>query len=94
MKLEPTEIIKKPLLSEKSAFLGTQRNAYSFEVDRRADKTSIKHAIEDIYHVKVNEVRTSVVPGKSRRTKKGYKTTPSWKKAVVQVHPDHKLDIY
>ncbi len=94
MKLELTDIIKRPLLSEKSVFLGTHRNAYSFQVDRRADKISIRQAIEEIYHVKVSEVRTSVVPGRSRRSKHGYRTTPAWKKAVVQVHPDHKLDIY
>jgi ribosomal protein L23 len=69
MKLELTDIIKRPLLSEKSVFLGTHRNAYSFQVDRRADKTSIRQAIEEIYHVKVSEVRTSVVPGRSRRSK-------------------------
>ncbi len=94
MELEITQIIKRPLITEKSAFLGTQRNTYSFEVDRRADKAQIQRAIEEIYHVRVNAVRTMVVPGKCRRTRTGYTTTSSWKKALVWVHAEQKLDIY
>jgi len=94
MQLEITQIIKRPLVSEKSVFLGTNRNAYSFEVDVRADKTQIKKAIEELYHVKVEDVRTIVVPGKPKRTRSGVKTTPSWKKAVVQVQTDQKIEVY
>ena len=94
MQLETTQIIKRPLVSEKSVFLGTNRNAYSFEVDVRADKTQIKKAIEELYHVKVEDVRTIVVPGKPKRTRSGVKTTPSWKKAVVQVQTDQKIEVY
>ncbi|HTV47605.1 MAG TPA: 50S ribosomal protein L23 [Phycisphaerae bacterium] len=94
MELQTTQIIKRPLVSEKSVFLGTNRNAYSFEVDSRADKTQIKKAIEELYHVTVTDVRTIVVPGKPKRTRSGVKTTPKWKKAVVQVHADQKIDVY
>jgi large subunit ribosomal protein L23 len=94
MELEITEIIKRPLVSEKSVFLGTNRNAYSFEVDSRADKAQIKKAIEELYHVKVEDVRTIVVPGKPKRTRTGHKTTSSWKKALVQVHADQKIEVY
>jgi large subunit ribosomal protein L23 len=94
MQLEITQIIKRPLVSEKSVFLGANRNAYSFEVDFRADKTQIKKAIEELYHVKVQDVRTIVVPGKPKRTRSGVKTTPSWKKAVVQVQTDQKIEVY
>lgn len=94
MQLETTQIIKRPVVSEKTVFLGAQRNTYSFEVDFRADKGEIKKAIEDLYHVKVDHVRTIVVPGKPMRTKTGEKTTSTWKKAIVQVHPDHKIEVY
>lgn len=94
MELNLAEIIKRPLVSEKTTFLGTQRNAYSFEVDDRADKQLIKQAIEQLYSVKVIGVRTIVVPGKCKRTRSGHRTLPSWKKAVVQVHPDQKIDMF
>ena len=94
MEIETTQIIKRPLVSEKSVFLGTNRNAYSFEVDFRADKTQIKKAIEELYHVTVTDVRTIVVPGKPKRTRSGVKTTPSWKKAIVQMNADQKIDVY
>lgn len=94
MKLTATDIIKRPLISEKSYHFGERFNAYSFEVDKRADKSEIRRAVEEIYKVKVDDVRTIVVPGKPRRTKKGEKTTSSWKKAIVKVHGDHKLEIY
>jgi large subunit ribosomal protein L23 len=94
MDLDKTQIIKRPLVSEKTAFLGTHRNTYSFAVDLRAHKPEIKKAIEELYHIRVDEVRTIVVPGKPMRTKTGHKTTSPWKKAVVQVHVDDKIDLY
>ncbi len=94
MDLDKTQIIKRPLVSEKSVFLGSARNSYSFEVDFRAHKPEIKKAIEELYHVRVNEVRTIVVPGKPMRTKTGHKTTSPWKKAVVQVHVEDKIELY
>jgi large subunit ribosomal protein L23 len=93
VELHETEVIKRPLISEKSTFL-TTKNAYSFEVDRKADKAQIKAAIEKLYNVKVLDVRTSNVEGKTRRTKSGFKKTSEWKKAVVKLHPDNKLDLF
>lgn len=92
--LHETEIIRKPLISEKSTFLANVKNAYSFEVDRKADKPQIKAAIEKLYHVKVLEVRTANVEGKTRRTKTGFKKTREWKKAIVKLHPDNKIDLF
>lgn len=88
------EIIKAPLVSEKSTHLAGAKNAYTFEVDKSADKTQIKKAIETIYNVKVVDVRTVNVPGKPRRTKSGYKTTSEWKKAIVVLHEDNKIDLF
>ncbi len=94
MILHETEIIKVPLISEKTTFLANSKNAYTFEVDVSAEKPEIKAAIEKLYNVKVTKVRTINVPGKSRRTKKGFKTTGEWKKAIVELHPDHKIDLF
>lgn len=94
MELHNTEIIKRPLVSEKSAWAAEKRNSYTFEVDRRADKPQIKAAVEDIYKVKVEDVRTVRVLGKSRRTKKGYTTPTDMKKAIVTLHADSKLDLF
>jgi large subunit ribosomal protein L23 len=92
--LKNEEVIKAPLISEKSTFQATTRNAYAFEVDKRADKIMIKKAIEALYSVKVVDVRTIRVAGKPKRTRAGEKTTASWKKAIVKLHADNKIDLF
>jgi len=94
MQLHDTEVIKAPLISEKSAFLAGARNAYTFEVDKHADKAQIKNAIEKLYKVKVLDVRTVNVAGKPRRTRAGVKTSGEWKKAIVKLHEDNKIDLF
>jgi len=94
LQLHDTEVIKAPVISEKSNFLASVKNSYTFEVHKEADKAQIKTAIEKIYNVRVVEVRTINVPGKPRRTRAGEKTTSEWKKAVVQLHADNKIDLF
>jgi len=94
LQLHETEIIKAPIISEKSTFLANSRNAYTFEVDKSADKEQIKAAIEKLYSVKVVGIRTIRVAGKPRRTRAGEKTTPWWKKAIVKLHADNKIDLF
>jgi large subunit ribosomal protein L23 len=94
LQLHDTEVIKSPLISEKTTFLANAKNAYTFEVDKTATKEQIKSAIEKLYHVTVVGVRTVNVPGKPRRTRSGYKSTGEWKKAVVKLHPDQKIDLF
>ena len=94
MQLHDTEVIKAPLISEKSTFLAGARNAYTFEVNKHADKGQIKQAIEKLYNVKVLDVRTMKVAGKPRRTRSGEKTSPMWKKAIVKLHEDNKIDLF
>jgi large subunit ribosomal protein L23 len=94
VQLHETEVIKAPLISEKSSFAASSKNAYTFEVDRKADKEQIKAAIEKLYNVKVTDVRTINVLGKPKRTKTGYKNTGDWKKAIVKLHPDNKIDLF
>jgi large subunit ribosomal protein L23 len=94
LQLHDTEVIKAPVISEKTTFLANAKNAFTFEVDRKSSKDEIKAAIERLYNVKVVGVRTVNVAGKPRRTRTGYKTTGQWKKAVVQLHPDNKIDLF
>lgn len=84
----------RPLVTEKGTHQSMTRNAYAFQVAVGANKTQIKLAIENIYNVKVVKVRTANRKGKPRRT--GYKwgTTSRWKKAVVVLHEDDRIDIF
>jgi len=91
---EPTQIIKRPLITEKSTWEGGARNRYSFEVDMRARKPQIRSAIESIYGVRVDKISTMIRKGKYRRTRFGPAKTSSWKKAVIQLHPDDRIDLF
>jgi large subunit ribosomal protein L23 len=87
-------IIIRPLVTEKGTHQSQTRNAYAFQVNPDANKAQIKQAVEKIYNVKVLRVRTAMRKGKPRRT--GYKwgTTSHWKKAVVVLHEDHRIDLF
>jgi len=74
--------------------LASTKSAYSFEVNKRANKTQIKDAVEKIYNVKVRKVRTANHKGKYRRKGRTFGTTSSWKKAVVFLKPDYHIDLF
>jgi len=71
-----------------------QKGAYSFEVNRKANKAQIRNAVERIYNVKVQKVRTANRKGKERRRGRHYGVTSSWKKAVVFLDPDYHIDLF
>ena len=84
----PYEIIKRPIITEKSMSL-LDENKYTFEVDKNANKPEIKAAIEQIFDgVKVKKVRTMNYEGKKVRTKYGYGKRADWKKAIVTLTDD------
>ena len=89
-----TQIIKRPLVTEKSTWEGAARGRYSFLVDMHADKRQIKDAIAEIYKVRVAKVRTQVRKGRAYRTRHGVANTGDWKKAIVALHPDDKIDLF
>ena len=89
-----TQIIKRPLITEKSTWEGTARNRYSFLVDRRANKHQVKAAIAELYGVRVSHVRTQVRKGRTYRTRHGVANTGDWKKAVVELHADDRIDLF
>ncbi len=98
-------IIKRPLVTEKGTHQATQSHdatgsrpsrggSYAFEVHRGASKPMIRQAIEKIYGVKVQSVRTSNRKGKPRRVRFKTCTTSEWKKAVVVLRADHHIDLF
>lgn len=83
------DIIKRPIITEHSADLMVDKK-YTFEVDPRANKTEIKHAVELIFGVKVVKVNTSNLKGKFKRMGRHGGFRPDRKKAVVQLSEDSK----
>lgn len=86
------EIIKKPCLTEKAVNLQEKSNQIILRVDKRANKIEIKTAVENIFKVKVDKVRTANMVGKSRRVGKFLGRTQDWKKAIVTLADGHKVD--
>ena len=86
-------VIIKPIVSEKSYAL-LSANKYTFRVHDDAHKTQIRQAVEEIFGVRVLEVRTMSVKSKPKR--RGYTSgrSRSWKKAVVELHPDDHIELF
>ena len=91
-------ILIKPVITEKMTEAGEKNNRFGFVVDRRANKLEIKDAVEKMYGVSVEKVRTLIYPGKtkSRNTKGGVISgrTNSYKKAIVDVADGESIDFY
>jgi len=84
------EIIRRPLITEKSTELRDDNNIVAFEVARRANKIDIKRAVEVQFKVKVAEVRVATVHGKVRRQGRYVGRRPDWKKAYVRLAAGEK----
>jgi large subunit ribosomal protein L23 len=87
-------VIVKPLITEQGMHFANTRNAYSFEVNAKANKIQIRKAVENLYKVKVTDVRTANYMGKPRRRGRHFGRTRSWKKAVVVLHEDYHIDLF
>ncbi|HEX7009943.1 MAG TPA: 50S ribosomal protein L23 [Phycisphaeraceae bacterium] len=92
--MEASTVIKRPLITEKSTWESQRHNRYAFAVDPRADKPQIKQAIEALYNVRVQKVRTQVRKGHYFRTRFGQGKTSDWKKAIVELHQDDRIDLF
>jgi large subunit ribosomal protein L23 len=91
--MDPTQVIIRPVVSEKSYVLAAA-DKYTFRVHDRAHKTQIRQAIEALFDVKVVEVRTMSVKSKPKRRGFTAGRSRSWKKAVVQVRPGDTIPIF
>ena len=92
--MDDYSVIIRPLITEQGMHFANTKGAYSFEVNKRANKTQIKNAVEKIYNVKVQKVRTANRTGKHRRRGRNFGMTSSWKKAVVYLKPDFHIDLF
>lgn len=94
MKTDPSQIIKSHMTTERSTRLREMNNEYVFEVDRKANKHAIKQAAETLFKVKVEEVRTMIVPGKTRRMGRNEGKTSTWKKAIVRLKKGEVISMF
>jgi large subunit ribosomal protein L23 len=86
-------VIIRPVISEKSYEL-LAANKYTFRIHPQAHKTQVRQAVEEIFDVRVQSVRTLTVKPKPKR--RGWTTgqTRAWKKAVVQLHPEDTIELF
>jgi large subunit ribosomal protein L23 len=87
-------VLIKPLLTEKTSKASETFNRYAFVVNLKANKNQVKCAVEKYFDVKVVSVRTSVLPGKTKRAGKGMKKSSSTKKAYVQIQDGQKIEFF
>lgn len=86
------EIIKRPLVTEKGAIAAEAANQYFFEVELGASKQDVRNAVEKIFNVHVNNVRTLRMPAKYKRVGKNIGRTSEWKKAVVTLKEGERIE--
>ena len=96
--MRTSEVLIKPILTEKANAQQDTLRRYAFKVARKANKLEIKKAVEDFYGVSVTDVNTVVQPGKNktRFTKKGFVQgrKPAFKKAYITVAEGETIDLY
>lgn len=85
-------ILIKPIFTEKTDKLESRNNKVSFRVSLDATKGEIKEAVKKIFNVRVEKIHTLVVKGKRKRVRGAYGFTSNWKKAIITLHPEDKLE--
>ena len=90
------DVIRRPVISEKSTIQVDDLNQYVFEVANEANKIQIKEAVEVIFDVEVDKVRTMVQPAKRGKRGRGamYRRTKQWKKAIVTLAEGQEIDLF
>ena len=86
------QVLAGPHVSEKAAIVADANNQYVFKVAVDATKAEIKKSVEQLFKVKVDNVRTLKVKGKVKRNRYGYSTRPTWKKAYVRLEQGQDID--
>jgi len=87
-------IIRRPLFTEKGSYLQERNNTYAFEVAPEANKVQIRQAVETIWSVHVESVRTQMVPGKYKRFGTSVGKTSVWKKALIKVREGDAIQLF
>ena len=89
-----SEIIKKPIITEKSMLMAEEQNKYTFSVDKRANKVQIKKAIQELFNVKVVKVHKINTTPKKKRVGQHQGFKPQMTKAVVTLAEGDKIEIF
>jgi large subunit ribosomal protein L23 len=89
-----SEIIKRPIITEKSMLLVEEQNKYTFSVDKRANKVQIKKAVEELFDVKVVKVNVINTTPKKKRVGQHQGFKPELTKAIVTLAKDSKIEIF
>ncbi len=92
--LDARTVILRPVVTEKTLRVSERRNAYTFAVHLDANKVQVRLAIEELFKVKVDAVRTDLRKGKPRRTKAGYTQAAGYKRAVVTLDENSKIELF
>jgi len=92
--MHPSTVIKKPIVTERSTATMADDNRYTFLVDRLANKTDVKRAIESLYGVSVLGITTQVRKARERRLKYGYVQAAPTKKAIVRLAEGQTIDLF
>ena len=88
------DLIKRPVITEKTNIQKESYNQITFETDRKANRVEIKKALEDIFNVKVAVVRTMQVKGKTKQRGRITGKRRDWKKAIVKLMPGERIDFF
>ncbi len=94
IQLLPHQVVLRPLVTEKGMHRATRYNQYAFEVNPLAEKPDIREAVESLFNVKVVKVCTQNRKGKPRRYRFTYGRTKNWKKAIVTLDAEHRIDFF
>ena len=92
--MTPHQVLRRPLVTEKSTIAREERNVVTFAVDPRANKHEIRRAVEELFSVKVVDVRTMRMPRKSRRMGRFMGRRPEWKKALVRLAEGQAIEFF
>jgi large subunit ribosomal protein L23 len=88
------EVLKRPLITEKSTIEKDKSNKLFFEVDRGANKIEIKQAVEQMFKVNVLDVTTMNMQGKKKRAGRFFTQRSDWKKAIVTIKPGQRVEFF
>ena len=94
LKLEPHQVILRPLVTEKGVHRAARNNQYAFEVHPQATKTDVRRAVETLFNVQVEKVMTQNRRGKTRRYRNRAGVTSGWKKGIVKLGSEHRIDFF
>lgn len=94
LSLEPHQVIIRPLVTEKGVHRAARNNQYAFQIHPQATKTDVRRAVEELFEVVVDKVMTQNRRGKTRRYRNRAGVTSGWKKAVVKLNAEHRIDFF